>query len=48
VDAKERLEYQEDGNACSGEATGERREEMDSKRGTLSRKRSPGEAKVED
>ncbi len=47
VEAKERLEYQEAGNACSGEAPGERTAEMDSKRGTLSRKRSPGEGQVE-
>jgi hypothetical protein len=42
VEAKERLEYQEAGNACSGEALGERTEEMDAKTGRLSRKRSPG------
>jgi hypothetical protein len=47
VEAKERLEYQEAGNACSGETPGERTEEMDAKRGTLSRKRSPGEGHVE-
>jgi hypothetical protein len=47
VEAKERLEYQEAGNACSGDTPGERTEEVDAKRGTLSRKRSPGEGQVE-
>jgi hypothetical protein len=48
MEAKERLEYQEAGNACSGDAPAERTEEMDSKSGRLSRKRSPGEVQVAD
>jgi hypothetical protein len=48
LEAKERLESKEAGNACSGETPGERTEEVDPKRGTPSRKRSPGEGQVED